>query len=138
MSNDFCKVRHYLLIAITASFVMTLVLAACVKPTNSLLALTIEHEITPQPARVGLATLRLKLFDAERRPVSGASIAIEGNMSHAGMSPVFAEAKETDPGHYQANLDLTMAGDWIILTRITLVGGQKLERQLDVRGVRAD
>ncbi len=59
-------------------------------------------------------------------------------MSHAGMSPVFTHAKETEPGRYQAILDLTMAGDWIILTHITLAGGQKLERQLDVKGVRAN
>ena len=28
------------------------------------------------------------------------------------------------------------AGDWVVLMRITLPGGQKLERQMDVNGVR--
>jgi hypothetical protein len=29
-----------------------------------------------------------------------------------------------------------MAGDWVILMRVKLPSGQKLERQLDVNGVR--
>jgi hypothetical protein len=28
-----------------------------------------------------------------------------------------------------------MAGDWIVLLRITLPNGQKLDRQIDVKGV---
>jgi len=52
------------------------------------------------------------------------------------MSPIFAEAQETVPGRYQAHLDFQMAGDWVILLHVTLPGGKKLERQIDVRGVR--
>ncbi len=57
-------------------------------------------------------------------------------MSHAGMSPRFAEAKETGPGSYQARLEFAMAGDWVILLHVTLPDGKKLERQFDVKGVR--
>ncbi len=126
------------LLAVAAALFVSFVVTACNKPTESSSVVTIEHEITPQPVRVGPATLTLRLADASRQPVTGASITLEGNMSHAGMSPVFAQAKETEPGRYQAILDLTMAGDWTILTHITLAGGQKLERQLDVKGVRAN
>jgi len=57
-------------------------------------------------------------------------------MSHAGMSPQFAEAKETGAGRYQARLEFSMAGDWVILLHITLRDGTKqLERQFDVPGV---
>jgi len=59
-------------------------------------------------------------------------------MSHPGMSPLFAEAQETVPGRYQAHLQFQMAGDWVILLHITLPSGKKLERQIDVRGVRPD
>ena len=131
------RVSSILALAAAALF-LTFVVTACNKPTESASAVTIEHEITPQPVRVGPATLTLSGADASRQPVTGASITLEGNMSHAGMSPVFAQAKETEPGRYQAIVDLTMAGDWIILTHITLAGGQKLERQLDVKGVRAN
>jgi hypothetical protein len=137
MSNDIWKMIPSSLLAVAALF-LTLVVTACNKPTESSPVVSIEHEITPQPVHVGLATLNLRLADAGRRPLTGATITLEGNMSHAGMSPIFAQARETEPGRYQAILDLTMAGDWSILTHITLAGGQKLERQLDVKGVRAN
>ena len=50
-------------------------------------SVAIEHEISPQPARVGPATVTLKLADAAGKPITGAHIAIEADMSHAGMSP---------------------------------------------------
>jgi len=57
-------------------------------------------------------------------------------MSHAGMSPGFAEAKEAEAGCYKAPREFQMAGDWVILLHVTLPDGNKLERQIDVRGVR--
>jgi YtkA-like len=96
----------------------------------------IEHEISPEPARVGPATITLKLANSAAKPITGAHVAIEGDMSHPGMSPRFAEAKETDPGRYEARLEFPMAGDWVILLHVTLSDGKKLERQFDVRGVR--
>jgi hypothetical protein len=57
-------------------------------------------------------------------------------MTHAGMSPVFGDAKEIAPGRYQGDLAFQMAGDWVILLHVTLPDGSKLERQFDVSGVR--
>jgi YtkA-like len=126
------------LLTVAAVLSQTFVITACNKQTESSPAVTVEHEITPQPVRVGAATVNLRLADASRQPVTGATVTLEGNMSHAGMGPVFAQAKEMEPGRYQAILDLTMAGDWTVLTHITLASGQKLERQVDVKGVRAN
>ena len=98
--------------------------------------MAIQQEISPDPARVGPATITFKLADAAGKPVTGATIAVEADMSHAGMSPRFADAKEVDPGRYQARVEFQMAGDWVILLHVTLPGGEKLERQIDVRGVR--
>ena len=110
--------------------------ASCSRPTTSSAFVAIEHEISPQPVRVGSVTIILKLSGADGKPMTGAQIAIEADMSHAGMSPKFAEAKEADPGRYQAHLEFQMAGDWVILLHVTLPDGTKLERQIDVRGVR--
>jgi len=76
------------------------------------------------------------LADVGGKPVAGAKIGIEADMSHAGMSPVFAEASEGEPGRYQAHLKFPMAGDWVILLHVTLPDGKKLERQFEVKGVR--
>ena len=94
-----------------------------------------QHEITPQPARVGAATVSLNLTDAGAKPVTGARVTLEGDMSHPGMEPVFGNTDETQPGRYQGHLQLTMPGDWVVLAHITLANGEKIERQADVRGV---
>lgn len=60
---------------------------------------------------------------------------LEGNMSHAGMVPVFAGARETEPGRYQSSMELSMAGDWFILVHVTLPDGRKIDRQFEIRGV---
>ncbi len=58
-------------------------------------------------------------------------------MSHAGMAPVFGEATEIEPGRYQARLTFEMAGGLGYPAPChTCPAGEKLERQIDVRGVR--
>jgi hypothetical protein len=114
----------------------TLVTVGCFKPVEPPPSVAIDHEISPQPARVGPVTLTLKLSDVTGKPLTGAHIAVEADMSHAGMSPLFAEAKEMELGRYQTRLEFQMAGDWVILLHVMLPDGTKLERQIDVRGVR--
>jgi hypothetical protein len=115
---------------------VTLLIASCSRSIESSAFVAIHQEISPEPARVGPAMVTLRFADGAAKPITGAHIAIEADMSHPGMSPLFAEAKETEPGRYQAHLDFQMAGDWIILLHVTLPGGKKLERQIDVSGVR--
>jgi hypothetical protein len=114
----------------------TLFLASCSKPFEQPPSVAIEFEISPQPARVGPITVTLKLADARGQPLTRAHVTIEADMSHPGMSSRFAETEETELGHYQAHLEFPMAGDWVILLHVTLPDGKKLERQIDVRGVR--
>lgn len=87
---------------------------------------------------MGAITIDLKISDKDKQPISGARVELEGNMTHAGMSPVNVEAKEIAPGSYRSALDLTMAGDWIILVNITLTDGQKAQRQFELKGVAQD
>ncbi len=56
-------------------------------------------------------------------------------MSHAGMSPVFAEAKETEPGRYRSIIELSMAGDWNVTVHVTLPDSRKLDHEFEIRGV---
>jgi hypothetical protein len=97
----------------------------------------VEVGIDPDPPRLGPATVTLALRDAEGQPISGATVRIEGNMSHAGMVPVFADAAEVAPGRYRAELEFTMGGDWFLLVRADLPDGRSLERTIDVPGVDA-
>ena len=117
---------------------VALVLLGCDRTRTTPASVTIEPVVTPQPARLGPATISFKLSDASGSLVSGAQARIEANMTHAGMTPVFADAKEVSRGMYQCPIEFSMAGDWVITAHITLSDGQKLERQFEVRGVRSD
>ena len=125
-------------IYLAISYALFLFGVACHRKIDPSRLITVEHQITPQPVRVGPVRVTFNLLDASAKLVTGAHITVEADMSHAGMSPVFAEAKETQPGRYQADLALGMAGDWVVLLHGTLPGGEKLERQFDVSGVRSD
>lgn len=98
--------------------------------------IALRYEISPQPPRAGAITIDLKLTDKSGAPVGGARVDLEGNMSHAGMAPLSSEAKEIETGKYRGTLQLTMAGDWIVLVQITLPDGQKLQRQIEINGVK--
>ena len=113
-------------------FVLSFACQKTAKPPD----ITLQYEIAPQPPRVGAATIDLKLTDKNGAAVGGARVDLEGNMSHAGMAPVNGEAKEIETGKYRGTLQLTMAGDWIVLVHITLPDGQKLQRQIQLSGVR--
>jgi YtkA-like len=99
--------------------------------------IVIEHEIIPDPPTVGRSTVTLRVKDASGRPLSGARVDIEANMSHAGMRPVFSEAKESAPGLYWSDFEFTMGGDWVVTVRLTLPDGRKVEREFDVKGVKS-
>ena len=114
-----------------------LFLAGCGRRPEPRADVSVEHEISPDPPRVGTATVTLRVSDASGRPLSGARVSLEANMSHAGMRPVFGEARELEPGRYQSALEFTMGGDWVVLVRLTLPDGRKIERELNVKGVKS-
>jgi formyltetrahydrofolate synthetase len=116
----------------------TLAIAACHRRDDSATGISVQEQIMPQPPRVGPATVVVQLADASQKPVAHATIMVEADMSHPGMGPVFGVASETDPGNYKTKIDFNMGGDWIVLLHIKLADGRKIERQMDVRGVRSN
>ena len=117
---------------------LLLTLVACQRgSSNDLPDIGLTLEVAPSPPTVGLAMLTLTVTNADGHPISDATIEIGGNMSHAGMAPVFSQATQFEPGKYRAPLELTMGGDWFILVKATLADGRTLERQVDLPGVAA-
>ena len=114
---------------------MLLALVGCGRGDRDLSDVAVELVIEPAPPQIGPATLTVTLRDASGQPISGAVVELEGNMSHAGMVPVTAQASEVAPGRYQASLEFTMGGDWFILVRADLPDGRSMERMVDVPGV---
>lgn len=120
------------------AWVVLLPATACHQAVDPGPALVVHSEISPLPAKVGSATVMLDLSDLSAKPVSGASIVLEAVMSHAGMAPVFGGSTEVAPGRYSGNLAFSMAGDWVVLLHMKLADGTKVERQIEVKGVRAN
>ena len=117
-------------------FTVLLLGVGCRPPANAGPEISIQQQISPQPVRVGPATLSVKLADPIHKPISHAAIEVEADMAHPGMAPLFAKAEETSPGSYRANLHFDMPGDWVVSLRIKLPSGQAIERTINVRGIR--
>jgi hypothetical protein len=130
--NGYSRIAVFLLLLLCSSLS-----GGCSKSSGSLNEVGFACETDPTPSRVGLTTFTVTLTRRTGERVAGAHISLEGDMSHAGMSPVFGEAKETGPGRYQAKLELNMRGDWTVLFHITLPGGRSFDRQLNIRNIQA-
>ncbi len=136
-SMQYCfAITYFFAIAILLS-ILSASLTACQRGagSNELPDVGLEMSISPKPLKVGLATVSLDLRDSRGKPITGANIELESNMSHAGMVPSFSQATEIGNGRYEAPLEFTMGGDWFILLKADLPDGRQLERQIDVPGV---
>ena len=118
--------------------VAVLLASGCRKPVTPQADIAIEYGISSQPVRVGPIVLSVKLRDGAGKPVAGAHVGLEADMSHPGMAPVFGEAREVAPGQYQGALEFGMPGDWVVLIHARLPDGRTLERDVNVPGVAAN
>ncbi|ADI14013.1 conserved hypothetical protein [Truepera radiovictrix DSM 17093] len=90
----------------------------------------------PNPPAVGPAEVLVYVLDGSEG-VSEAQVTVTGNMTHAGMEPVIAEAQELEPGLYSVpDFDLNMAGDWLLTAEVTLPDGARAsaDRPISVPG----
>ena len=94
--------------------------------------LSVDFAVEPAAPAVGSAQLRITLTDGQGQPVDDATLNIEGNMTHAGMTPVFAQASGGDNGQYLVPFEWTMGGDWIVTVEVTLADGRVVTRQFPV------
>jgi len=98
---------------------------------------SVDWAMTPTPPVAGAATVgTLTLRDAAFKPVRGATLQVEGHMSHPGMAPVLAEATERGDGAYEVRLEFTMGGDWILLVTGELPDGRRLTHRFGIEHVR--
>ena len=80
-------------------------------------------EVDGDEPTVGPATVTVYLLE-DGQGVTGATVEVTGDMTHAGMAPVTADAPQDEPGLYRTEgFEFTMAGDWILTAEITLPDG---------------
>lgn len=91
---------------------------------------------SPSAPVVGPAILTITLRGPAGDAVTGATVRVEGHMSHAGMAPVVADGRERVPGVYDVPFVFTMQGDWVLLVSVALPGGGRVGRRIEVANVR--
>ncbi len=117
-----------------------LVLATACAPTGDAGdGASVVFRFEPATPVVGSDAIEVRLVDAAGEPLDGAVVAIEANMNHAGMTPTFADLVESPsrPGVYLGEIDFTMGGDWFLLLEASWPDGRRVQRTLDVPGVRS-
>ena len=116
---------------------LLLLLAGCGRVQQANPATPDSYAVTlaadPAPPVVGDGAVNVTLHDASGTAVNDAQLAIEANMSHAGMTPVMADGAAGKDGVYRASLTWTMAGDWYVDVKFTLPDGQKITRRFPVQ-----
>lgn len=112
--------------------------AGCAKTTGIPADIDFRCESDPSHPRVGPNIFTVTLTSKAGERLAGAHISLEGDMSHAGMSPVFGDAREIERGRYQGTLDLNMRGDWAVLFHVKLANGVAFDRQVDIRNIQAN
>ena len=124
--------RSALLFALTACWIA----AGCQRAVPAP-ALTFEWTLAPAASTSRPSVLALRVVDAASQPVRGAHLRAEAQMSHPGMAAIVVPLTESGDGRYQATVQLTMTGDWILLITGTLATGEKVDHRIDVRDVHA-
>jgi hypothetical protein len=122
--------RRSLLVAVVAAAALA---AGCGAPQP---AVDVVWEIDPESARSDRITnVAIVVRDrATGQPVRGATLTLEGHMSHPGMSPVVVPMTEAADGRYESRLTTTMAGGWTLVISGALPDGRRVtaEQQLEV------
>lgn len=120
--------------AVALTMLLALVLVACDPPTEGdadprrpIAVALVESE-----ARVGPATVEV-CPQLDGAPVEGATVRVVGDMTHAGMVPVVADAVAVGGGVYRTTGFLfDMAGDWVLSVDVTYPDGTERSASLTV------
>ncbi len=93
---------------------------------------TLNLIIDSDDLEVGPTRLKFNLLDDQGQPIDGATLDVEGNMTHAGMVPVFAQSNESENGQYSIPFEWTMSGDWIVTVDVSLPDGKQFSWETPV------
>ena len=82
---------------------------------------------------VGQTVLTVWVTDENGEAVDDATVNVRGDMNHAGMVPVLAEAVTGgENGVYRLPFEWTMGGAWIVTVEAVLADGETVSQQFNV------
>jgi hypothetical protein len=116
---------------LTIFFAVLFILSSCRPPNSSSSGggsvpegVKVQVEVGDNPMTGNLPVSVFILQD--NSGVSGATVEVTANMTHAGMEPVIVTAKESEAGLYVADpFVIEMPGDTVVTTDVTLSDGTK-------------
>ena len=81
--------------------------------------------------------LQVQLRNPTQAPITDATVALEGNMNHAGMVPILTDPVRDDAdgatdGLYRLPFQFSMLGDWIVSVTATLADGTEATKDIEV------
>lgn len=123
-------------VALLAAAVLLVALVGCRPPADGASAAGrdggVEVTLLTRPARVGPAAVEAVVEHGGAR-VLGATVRVTGDMTHAGMVPVIADAVELEDGVYRSEgFAFDMAGDWVLTVDVTRPDGGRQQGTLAV------
>lgn len=129
----------YLSTVVMAIFVLVLGACAPAAPETAADAgVQMSIEVMPNPPVVGESMVMIALKGADGTPIDDAALNIQGDMTHAGMSPVIRDVNGAAEGVYTTPFEWTMGGDWIVTVLATLADGTEIEQTFDLSVTAAD
>ena len=100
-----------------------LLLTACRQKQVSSRDITLD--ISVNGILVGESNIIVSVRDKDGNSIENpGALALRGDMEHAGMAPVFAEASDATNGVFTLPFEWTMAGTWILEASLTLDSGE--------------
>ena len=97
--------------------------------------LNVQLTFEPDPPAVGEGIIQIRVTDSRGQVINGLSIQLKGDMTHAGMTPVFGISTPEGDDSYSVPFEWTMAGDWVLQLVAELQDGTVLNRSFEVRVV---
>ena len=99
---------------------------------QQLTAADIQLEMSVTGALVGETTLLVTVKDEDGKAIDNlGALSIRGDMDHAGMLPVFAEAAAAVNGVFTIPFEWTMGGGWIVEASLRLENGQLVRQTFE-------
>jgi hypothetical protein len=88
---------------------------------------TVTWTIDPPRPLAGVeSVVRLDVRNSDGTPATGLRLQCAAQMSHPGMAPIISPVVERSPGTYETRLQLSMAGDWVLVASGELPDGRSM------------
>lgn len=81
------------------------------------------------PSTMAVQTIVLSISDGAT-PLENAKVQIEATMTHAGMPSQIVQLEPLGAGKYQASIDFSMLGEWVLIVNVTESNGAVMQRTL--------